>query len=117
MVLSAVLARAEKPAKPGPAIVSGTVFREPGLALAGAEIELQPDAGAGASNRKKRKPVKGQSDTRGEFSFRVPAVPMRYTVRVRAPGFIEETKAVSIQGEERQDVFFTLEAAGKEASQ
>lgn len=116
LACTAILVAGEKPSRPGPAVISGTVFREPGFALGGAEIELQPDPEPGASKKRKIKPMKAQSDGRGEFSFRVPAIPMRYTVRVRANGHIPETKSVSIQGEERQDVLVTLKAA-KEASQ
>lgn len=114
--LATVLVWGEKPPKPGPAVIAGTVFREPGFALAGAEIDLQPEPGPEASNKRKIKPMKVHSDSRGEFSFRVPAVAMRYTVRVRATGYLEEKKAVTIQGEERQDVFVTLKAS-KESAQ
>lgn len=106
---------AEKPAKAF-AIVSGTVFREPGFALAGAEIEMQPDAVSAASNKRKAKAMKAKADGRGEFSFRVPAEPMRYQLKFSAAGFAGESKTVSIQGEERQEVFVTLKSA-KEATQ
>lgn len=119
VLLLAVIApclRAGKPDK-AVAVIAGTVFREPGFALAGAEIELQPDPEPGASNKRKLKTMKTQSDGRGEFSFRVPATPMRYTLRVRSSGFTEENKSIAIQDEQRQDVFITLKAASKETVQ
>jgi hypothetical protein len=95
------------------ALIAGSVFREPGFSLPGAEIELQPDPEGKTSNKVKK--MKVVSDRRGEFNFRVPPVPMRYSVTVRAAGFQAETRQVTISGEERQDVFVTLKAA-KEAS-
>jgi len=95
------------------ALISGSVFREPGFSLPGAEIELEPDPEGKASNKVKK--MKAVSDRRGEFNFRVPPVPMRYRVLVRAEGYVPETRQVTISGEERQDVFVTLKAA-KEAS-
>ncbi|MBI3682511.1 MAG: carboxypeptidase-like regulatory domain-containing protein [Acidobacteria bacterium] len=97
------------------AIISGTVFREPGFALPGVEILLQPDAGPTPSVKVKK--MKAVSDSRGEFSFRVPAVPMRYTLSFQAAGHRPEQKSVTVSGEERQDVFVTLKPAAKEGSQ
>jgi hypothetical protein len=97
------------------ALVAGSVFRDTGFTLAGAEVILTP-APPGKPGEKppvKVKPMKTATDPRGEFTFRVPAVPMRYNVSVKATGFREEQKPVSISGDERVDVFFHLEAATK----
>ena len=88
-------------------LVAGTVFQESGYLLRGAEVTVKPDA-------ESKPPVKlstatAFSDARGEFAVRVPAVAMRYIVRVRAPGFQTQEKTVSIAGEERVDLFFSLE--------
>lgn len=61
--------------------------------------------------------MKTLTDRRGEFSFEVPATPARYTVSFKADGYQAEKKSVSIQGEERQDVFVTLKAVPKEGVQ
>ena len=95
----------EKP-KPAAAIISGSVFRDPGFAFANAEVTLEPAPEPKSSNKVKK--MKTTSDARGEFSFRVPAAPMRYTVSVQAAGFESEKREVVINGEERQDVFFTI---------
>ena len=89
------------------ALIAGTVFRDSGFALPGAEVYVKPSPD-GATKLKVR-PVKTMSDPRGEFAIRVPAAPMRYTVRVKAQGFREQSKPVSISGDERVDVFFHLE--------
>ncbi len=102
--------------KPGYATIAGTVFRDPGFAFAGASIVLQPDAEAGTSVKVKVKKMKAVSDSRGEFAFHVPAAPMRYKLSVSAQGYVSEERSVTISGEERQDVYFTLKA-GKEGSQ
>lgn len=89
------------------AVVAGTVFRVPGFALPGAEVSLEPDKA-----KPKDLKVKGQRITvnnRGEFAFHVPAVPLRYTVSVKAKGYRSEEKQVAIQGEERVDVYFQLQ--------
>jgi hypothetical protein len=94
------------------AIVAGTVFREDGRVLAGASVSLKPDPETGASP--KGKPLTAPSDGRGEFAFRVPAGPMRYTVTVKAPGYKTQDKAASIVADERADVFFQMERARPE---
>jgi len=82
------------------ALIYGTVFRPTGHAMAGADILLQPEGG---------KVQKAKSSPRGEFTFRVPAKPLRYTVTVKAAGFKTESKPVSVQADERVDVTFLLE--------
>lgn len=90
------------------AIIAGTVFRDSGFALPGADVSLK--ATPEGPSAMKVKPQKLVSDPRGEFVFRVPAAPMRYTVSVKAQGFREQSKPASITGDERVDVFFHLEA-------
>jgi hypothetical protein len=90
------------------AVVAGTVFREPGFALHGAEVRLQvktPPEGV-----KRLKPQKAVSDGRGEFAFRVPAGKAEYTISVRAAGFVGEQKPASVTADERVDVYFELRA-------
>ena len=93
------------------ALVAGTVFREPGFALAGAEVVLVPDSAGGTPAKVKK--VEARSDARGEFAFRVPPVPMRYTIRVSAKGYQPEEKSVSVEGEQRADATFLLRAESK----
>jgi len=103
--------RAQRPksAQATYAVVAGTVFQEDGHLLPGAEVILTPSPEDGSPPG--RKPLRGVSDARGEFAFRVPAMPMRYTVTVKARGFRAQEKRVSISGEERSDVFFQMERA------
>lgn len=97
--------------KPEPAVIAGTVFRDPGFALPGAEVELlllSPPPG-----RKKPKPVLTRADARGEFSFHVPPDPAQYRVAARAKGFLPEERIVKLSGgPERLDVYLTLKPAG-----
>lgn len=107
--VAGIPAAARKKAKQASfALIAGTVFRDSGFALPGAEVSVKPSP-EGAPNPKIRS-VETMSDPRGEFAIRVPAAPMRYTVRVKARGFREQSKPVSISGDERVDVFFHLEA-------
>jgi hypothetical protein len=93
------------------AIVSVTVFREPGFAVPGAEVILTPDAAPG---EKPAKPKKVTCDARGEYAFRVTPQPKSYLIHVSAKGFHPEEKHVSIQGEsERAEVTFELHAEPK----
>lgn len=94
------------------ALVSGTVFHEPGLALAGAEVTLIPAPQQDGLPVKAKK-LQSVTDARGEFVFRVPAASMRYTVKVAAKGYRGEEKTVSVQGEERADVTFVLHEESK----
>lgn len=87
-------------------LIMGTVFREPGFALPGAALILEPEPEPGASVRVKK--MKAVSDARGEFVFRVPAAAMRYRLVVSAPGYESQSRTVVQSGEESQDVFFTL---------
>ncbi len=90
-----------------PAVVAGTVFREPGFALARAEVLLTvktPPQGVKAP-----KPQKTLSDGRGEFAFRVPAARAEYVVTVKASGFVSTEKTAVLSGApERVDLYFNL---------
>ena len=91
------------------ATIAGTVFRDPGFALRGAEVILEP-APEGATSVKVKK-MRAVSDGRGEFAFYVPAAQMRYQLTVQAQGLQPEKRYVTIAGEERQDVYVTLKPA------
>ncbi len=97
--------------KPEPAVIAGTVFRDPGFALPGAEVELlllSP-----APGRRKPKPALTRADARGEFSFQVPPGPAEYRVTAKAKGFLPEERIVKLSGgPERLDVYLTLKPAG-----
>lgn len=97
--------------KPEAAVIAGTVFRDPGFALPGAEVELlllSPPPG-----RRKPKPVLTRTDSRGEFSFQVPPDQAEYRVTARAKGFLPEQRIVKLSGgPERLDVYLTLKPAG-----
>jgi hypothetical protein len=88
------------------AIVGGTVFRDSGLALPGAEVTLARDSGPLSS--KGAKAQRQTSDARGEFAFRVPSEAARYRVTASARHFQRQQKTVEIQGYERADVTLTL---------
>ena len=94
------------------AVVGGTVFRESGLSLPGAEVAISPDPQAGQTPVKLRD-SKAVSDGRGEFAFRVPVTAMRYTVTAKLKGFGARQKSVDIEGEQRTDVTLILPAVSK----
>lgn len=93
------------------AVVAGTVFRESGMSLPGAEVELS--AASQTVKSHKRKTAKLITDARGEFAFRVPAASGEYKLIVRAAGYQVQEKPVSVTGEERLDVFFRLDPTSK----
>jgi hypothetical protein len=94
------------------AVVGGTVFRESGFALPGAEVVIVPDPQPGQENFKIHDP-KAISDGRGEFAFRVPVRPMRYVVKAHLKGFVAQQKSVDVEGEQRADVTLILPAVSK----
>jgi hypothetical protein len=90
------------------AVVAGTVFREPGFTLPGAEVVLRmtvPPPGV-----KHPKPLTARSDGRGEYAFHLPPGRAEYSVSVKADGFVGEEKPAKIESEERVDIYFTLRA-------
>lgn len=95
-----------------PAVVAGTVFREPGFALPRAGVTLTlKDPPQGVKAPKVQKAV---SNSRGEFAFRVPGAKAGYLLSVSAEGFQPQEKPVTISGPaERQDVYFELKPEQK----
>jgi hypothetical protein len=93
------------------ALIAGSVFRPNGTAFPSIEVVLTPEPDAPADGKKVKKPkaLKETSNFRGEFTFRVPAKPMRYTLSVRTSGFKPLLKTVQVAGDERQDVSLMLE--------
>ena len=95
-------------------LVAGTVFQESGYALPNAEVTLIPAPPSdGASAPQKLKTLQAVTSARGEFSFRVPPVPMHYILKVVAKGWQPAEKSVAIQGEGRVDVTFQLQPESK----
>lgn len=90
------------------ALIAGTVFRPSGHALAGAKVTIEAEPEAGTTSKFRKQEV--ASSPRGEFAVRVPAAPMRYRVTVKASGNRTESKPVTIEGDERVDLSFALEA-------
>jgi hypothetical protein len=87
------------------ALVGGTVFREPGFALPGAQVTLSVAGEPGEPNIKKLTAI---SDSRGEFVFRVPISARRYLVQVTHKGYSAQQKELAVEGEQRVDATFTL---------
>lgn len=98
---------------PEPAVIAGTVFRDPGFALPGAEVELVPISPA--AGKKKPKPKSVRTDARGEFAFQLSPEPGEFKVTARAKGFQPEERVVKLSGgPERHDVYLTLKPARSE---
>lgn len=85
------------------AVVGGTIFRNTGHALRGAEIVVT------YSESGKKGEWKGLSDARGEFAVRIPAGAASYTVSVKADGFRTQQKSVTFSADERIDLSFLME--------
>ena len=94
------------------AVVGGTVFRDPGFALPGAEVTLSVAVDLDQEQSKIKK-LTATSDSRGEFAFRVPTRALKYTVRVTFKGYLTQQKQVSVEGEQRVDATFTLSPESK----
>ena len=90
-------------------VIAGSVFQESGRSLRGAGVAVTPKPEAGTPP-KKSKAFKAVTDSRGEFAVRVPSGTMRYTVRVEAKGFQSQEKMVTVEWNQRVDVFFRLKA-------
>ena len=114
--LIAILPQAQAGKKKGEpesyALVSGTVFRDPGFALPNAAVTLIPNPSQEASARKIKK-AQTVCNSRGEFVFRIPAVRMQYIVRAAAKGYREEEKPIEVEGEGRVEVTFSLREESK----
>jgi Carboxypeptidase regulatory-like domain len=97
----------DKKPPPEPSIVAGTVFRDPGFAMANAEVTLTlKTAPQGVKAPKQQKTT---SNFRGEYSFRVPAAKAEYVVSVKASGFVPEDKPAIVGDDpERLEIYLTL---------
>ena len=101
----------KKPEPDSYAVVTGTVFRDPGFALPNALVILIADPKQELpANAKKMQAV---CNSRGEFAFRLPTVNARYTIRASAKGFQDEEKSIAVQGEDHVEVTFSLHAESK----
>ena len=100
-----------RPAEPF-GLIGVTVFREPGFALPGSEVVLTQGPGDGAKTAR-RKGLKGATDSRGEYVFRVPPAPSHYLIRASHKGFLPQEKQVDAAGEGRIEVTFRLAAESK----
>lgn len=90
------------------AVISGSVFRDPGFALPEATVTLM------RKDDPKHKKLAQQSTTyRGEFSFHVPAGEAVYVVRASAKGYRAEEKEASVTGSDGVDLTFNLEPETK----
>ena len=94
----------EKGSQKAYALISGTVFRDSGLSLRGAELQLAPDGVTAKSLKVKR--IQTYSDARGEFAIRVPALAGRYTLIVKARGYQTQERPVAVWGEEQIPLVF-----------
>jgi hypothetical protein len=102
LTLATLAAAAEK--KPTPhGVVAGTVFRDPGLALPGANVVLMRKG-----DPKAKKLQEAISNYRGEFAFPVPATEAAYIVRASLKGFHPEEKEALITADERIEVTLVL---------
>ncbi len=85
------------------AIVEGTVFRDPGLALPGAKVVLTLRGDA-----KAKKLQEAETNYRGEFLFRVAPREATYIVKASLKGYVPEEKEAAVSGEERVTVNLVL---------
>jgi len=93
-----------KKEKGAQAVIAGTVFRDTGFLLRGAEVIVKP-----APEGRKKQEWKALSDARGEFAVRVPAGPASYNLVVSASGYRSQEKTVTLAGEERVEFSFQME--------
>jgi hypothetical protein len=89
------------------AVIAGTTFRPPGFALPGATVRISPETPESSGIRLKA--AEAVTSPRGEFAFRVPAVPAHWLVRVQCNGYHAQTRTLSIDAEQRLDLSFLLE--------
>lgn len=86
------------------AVIAGTVFRDTGFSLPGADVVVKPAPAGG-----KKQEWKASSDARGEFALRVPAGPASYNLIVIANGYRPQEKAVTLAGQERVEFSIQME--------
>jgi hypothetical protein len=112
-VLAVLLAAASLPAQSRKqpaayAIVEGTVFKDPGLALPGAKVILTL-----RNDVKSKKVDEAETNNRGEFSFRVPAADATYTLKASLKGYFPDEKEAAVSGEVRVTVNLVLQPVPK----
>ncbi len=103
--LGAAGKKAEKPESSS--VIAGTVFRESGFAIPGADVILQAAGGDGLPKGKK---LSFSCNLRGEFAFRLPAQEGKFVLTAAAKGYVRQQKPVETHPGERVDVTFTLVA-------
>ena len=86
-------------------VVAGTVFREPGFALPGADVVLAAAPGASVKVKK----MSFTTNHRGEFAFRVPSAKAAYSITAAAKGFKVQQKTVDVEPMGRFEVTFMLQ--------
>lgn len=84
--------------------VGGTVFREPGLALAGAKVVIFLEGTV-----KTKKLGEQETNDRGEFVFRVPGIASTYLVKASLKGYGDQQKEATVNSaDEHVDVNLVL---------
>lgn len=111
LLLPASGSPAQKKSQSSYALIAGTVFRDSGLSLPGAQVTLRAEGDS--KEARKFKKMQAAADQRGEFVFRVPLEPMRYAISVKASGCEPQEKTVEIPAQDGVDVFFRLAPASK----
>ncbi len=76
------------------AVIEGTVFHDPGLALPDAKVILQ------LRDQPKSKKQEAVTNYRGEFQFHVPATAAVYVLKASMKGFHPDQKEAAIAGGE-----------------
>ena len=90
------------------AVITGTVFRDPGFAQPGASVVL---ALKSAPGKKLQHQI---SSPRGEFSFRVPPGPNIYVVTATLKGFQAAREEIEIQDQEQINATLLLVPESKD---
>jgi hypothetical protein len=90
------------------AVVAGTVFHDPGLALPGAKVVLTL-----RGDVKRKKLQEAETNSHGEFAFRVPPTDATYIVKASIKGYLPDEKEAAVSGEVRVDVNLLLEPQPK----
>jgi hypothetical protein len=91
------------------ALIAGTIYRPPGLALPGAKITVTPETAPQDEVKVKR--IQEVTNARGEFAIRVPPVPTRYRVDVKANGYQSVSRSVQVETEDRYELSIVLDPA------
>lgn len=104
-MIAGVLPAAGKKERRAQTVIAGTVFRETGFALRGAEVLVEPVEGGGG----KKTEWRAVTDARGEFAIRVPAGRGAYRLVVTADGYKTYQKQVSVDGDERVEFNVIME--------